>query len=195
MNDEPSWTARFRRVLAPTTGTASKQLYFAALMAGFTLLVMFSRHELVLTPPYLLAIGILLVATVLALTVRWEEITPSWGVLVPVLDIVAVALVRDLLRESSMAVSLLVLLPVLWMAARLRLAGVAISVLSVAMLITLPSLMRATEIDSLTIANSLLLPLIVLQVGLLVVGALKLLDDHHRQLSATLTRTSPPATT
>ena len=72
---------------------------------------------MVLTGQYRAALGVLLVATVLAVVIRWEELRPLWGALVPVLDMVAVALVRDLMRESSMAVSLLVLIPVLWIEA------------------------------------------------------------------------------
>ena len=54
------------------------------------------------------------------------------------------------------------------------------------MLIAAPSLARADAIDSLTITHSLLLPFIVLQVGVLVVGALKLLDGQHRKLTSAL---------
>ena len=186
MDAVSSWTARLGRVASPAGGTASKQLYFAAFMLGYTALIALSHIEVVLTGQYLAALGVLLVATVLAVVIRWEELRPLWGALVPVLDMVAVALVRDLMRESSMAVSLLVLIPVLWMAARLRVTGVSIAVLAVTVLIAAPSLARADAIDSLTITHSLLLPFIVLQVGVLVVGALKLLDGQHRKLTSAL---------
>lgn len=186
MDAVSSWTARLGRVASPVGGTASKQLYFAAIMLGYTVLISLSHVEMVLTGQFLAALGVLLVATVLAVVIRWEELRPLWGALVPVLDMVAVALVRDLMRESSMAVSLLVLIPVLWMAARLRMTGVSIAVLAVTVLIAAPSLARADAIDSLTITHSLLLPFIVLQVGMLVVGALKLLDGQHRKLTSAL---------
>lgn len=181
-----TWTARLGRVVSPTGGTASKQLYFAGFLLGFTLLVSFSHHELVFTAPYLVALGVLATATILAVTIRWEEISPRWGVLVPVLDIVTVALVRDLMRDSSMAISLLVLIPVLWMAGRLRAEGVAVSVVAVSVLVTLPSLVRADHVDSLVVAHSLLLPFTVLQIGLLVIGALRLLDAQNHQLTSAL---------
>lgn len=186
MDAVSSWTARIGRVVSPAGDTASKQLYFAAIMLGYTVLISLSHVEMVLTGQFLAALGVLLVATALAVVIRWEELRPLWGALVPVLDMVAVALVRDLMRESSMAVSLLVLIPVLWMAARLRMTGVSIAVLAVTVLIAAPSLARADAIDSLTITHSLLLPFIVLQVGMLVVGALKLLDGQHRKLTSAL---------
>jgi signal transduction histidine kinase len=172
-----------RRIVSPTGGTVPKQLYFAAFMVAFTLLITISRAELVAAGPYLLALGVLGVATVLAAVFRWEELRPSWGAVVPVIDIVAVALTRDLMRDYAVAVSLLALIPAVWLAARLRRAGVAVATASVTLTITVPSLLRAESIDSLTIANALLLPCTVLQIGLLIVGGLALLDGQNAQLA------------
>jgi two-component system, NtrC family, sensor histidine kinase KinB len=182
-----AWIEGLGRIVSPTRGTASKQLYFAAFVLGLTLLIAVSHPELVLTPPYLLALGVLAGGTVLALVVDWDDRAPAWHALVPVLDMIAVALLRDEMRDSSIAVSLLVLIPVLWLAARLRLCGVAISVAAVTVLIALPALVRAPHVDSLEIAHSLLLPFIVLQIGLLTTGALKLLDGQNHRLAAALT--------
>ncbi|WP_158239476.1 hypothetical protein [Brachybacterium sp. UMB0905] len=106
---------------------------------GFSALVSISRPELVLAADYLTALGMLALATMLALAVRWEEVRPAWGAVVPVLDMVAVALARDAAREHTTAVSLLVLVPTLWLAARLRRDGVVIAVVSTSALIALPS--------------------------------------------------------
>ena len=76
--DAPAaWTARIGAIASPTGGTASKQLYFAAFMLGVTLLIAISRPELVVTGLYLSALGVLAVATVLALTIRWEQLRPG----------------------------------------------------------------------------------------------------------------------
>ncbi|WP_172805647.1 ATP-binding protein [Brachybacterium avium] len=180
------WTERAGWVVSPTRGTTSKQLYFTAFMLGTTLLIAISHPELVLAPPYLVALGVLAGTTVLAVVIEWDARPPAWSVLVPVLDILSVALMRDMLRDSSIAVSLLVLLPVLWLAARARLLGVVISVVAVTALIALPALVRAPHIDSLVIVHSLLLPFIVLQMGLLTVGALSLLDGQNHRLASAL---------
>lgn len=181
-----SWTERLGRVVSPTSGTASKQLYFAATVLGTTALIAVSHHELVLAPPYLLALAVLTVATVLAVVIDWDARPPAWCSVVPVLDMIAVALVRDLLRDSAIAVSLLVLIPVLWLSARARGRGVVIAVLAVTALISVPSLVRAPHVDSLALAHSMLLPFIVLQMGLLTVGALNLMDRKNQHLAEAL---------
>ncbi|WP_394216655.1 sensor histidine kinase [Brachybacterium vulturis] len=181
-----SLTQRLGRVVSPSGGTDSKQLYFAGAMLALTVLIAISHHDLVLTGPYLLALGVLAVSTVLALLVRWDELRVGWTAVVPMLDIVAVALVRDLMRETAVAISLLVFIPSLWMAARLRVPGVWISTLAVTALITGPIVLRAPHIDSLTVAYALLLPFTVLQIGLLTVGGLTVMDGQNRRLAETL---------
>ena len=161
-----SWRERVGRVVSPTGGTASKQLYFTAFVLGTTLLIAVSHPELVLATPYLISLGVLAAATVLAVVIDWDARPAAWSAAVPVLDMIAVALMRDLMRDSSIAVSLLVLIPALWLAGRMRMLGVAIAVASATVLIVVPALVRAPHIDSLTIAHALLLPFIVLQIGL-----------------------------
>ena len=180
------WSERLGRVASPTGGTASKQLYFAAFMLATTLVISFSHSDLVLTPVYLTSLGVLAAATVLALVIEWDVRRGLWLALVPVLDMVAVALLRDLMRDDAIAISLLVFIPALWLAARLRMPGVIISVAAATVLISVPSLIRASHVDSLMIAHALLLPFTLLQIGLLAVGALRLLDGQNRRLSATL---------
>ena len=184
MNAIAPWRARFGRIASPTGGTAAKQLYFAASMVTLTLLIAASRPELLVSAPFLVVLGVLVMTTFLALAVRWEQHPASWGVLVPVLDLIAVALLRDLMRDSAVAVSLLVLIPCLWLAARLRRPGVVFSVLAVTALFSVPTLLRAPVIDPLAIGASLLLPLTALQIGLLVVGGLRLLDGQNSRLRA-----------
>lgn len=181
-----SLTRRLAGIVSPTSGTGSKQLYFTALLVGLTALASISHPELVLTAQYLAALGVLALATVLALAIRWDERRPAWGAVVPVLDMCAVALARDAARDHTIAISLLMLVPTLWLAARLRRNGVLIAVASTSVLIALPSLMRTSHIDSLAVAHSLLLPFIVLQIGVLTVGALTLMDARNQQLTEAL---------
>lgn len=181
-----SWSERIGRVVSPSGGTDAKQLYFAAFVLGTTLIISISHVELLLTPPYLMALGVLATATALSVAVDWEAHRPMWLAVVPVLDMIAVALLRDLMRDSAVAVSLLVFIPALWLAARLRLRGVIIAVVAVSALIVTPILLRASHIDSLTITHALLLPFTVLQIGLLVVGGLAVMDGQHRRLTEAL---------
>ena len=187
MHRAKSLTRRLAGIVSPTSGTGSKQLYFAALLVGFSALVSISHPELVLAADYLTALGMLALATMLALAVRWEEVRPAWSAVVPVLDMGAVALARDAAREHTIAVSLLVLVPTLWLAARLRRNGVLIAVACTSALIALPSRVRASHIDSLVVVHSLVLPFIVLQIGVLTVGALTVMDGRNQQLLEALT--------
>lgn len=186
MDFAASVTRRLAKVASPSSGTASKQLYFVGFLLTFTVIVSISHPEDVLTPAYLAALGVLALATALAFVAPWERLDTRLAALVPVLDIVAIALVRDLMRDSAVAISLLSFIPALWLVGRLRGRGAAIATLSVAALITVPSLMRAERIDSLILAHSLLLPFTVLQIGLLATGALKVLDAQARRMTATL---------
>ncbi|WP_157773357.1 sensor histidine kinase [Brachybacterium vulturis] len=181
-----SLTQRLGRVVSPHGGTASKQLYFAGFMVALTVMIAISRLELLTAPTYLLALGVLAVSTVLALVIRWDELRTGWAVVVPMLDIIAIALVRDHMRDTAVAVSLLVFIPSLWMTARLRLPGVWISTAAVTALFTGPVMLRAPYIDTLTVAYTLLLPFTVLQIGLLVAGGLTVLDGQNQRLAGAL---------
>ncbi|MEE1617860.1 sensor histidine kinase [Brachybacterium sp. J153] len=186
MADRPHPTAPLAAVVAPTSGTGPKQLYFAGLVLGYTLLVAMSALEMVVQPQFLAALGLIAVTTVLALTVRWDSRPLAWAALIPLLDIAGVALIRDLMRDVSMSASLLALIPVMWLSGRLRRTGVLISLVAVTLAITVPSLVRGGELDSMILAHALLLPLTVLQIGLLTEGALGLLDRRNERLQETV---------
>lgn len=186
MDVAASLSRRLAKVVSPASGTAEKQFYFLAFFLTFTVVVAISGESLVLAPTYLTALMLLLVATVLAYVVPWERASPLCVVVVPLLDIAAIGLVRDLMREVGTATSLLTLIPALWLAARLRARGAVIATVSVASAITVPTLLRADPIDSVTLAHAALLPFTVLQVGLLVTGALSVLDRQSDRVSTTL---------
>lgn len=186
MDLSTSMTRRLARVVSPTSGTAAKQLYFFVLVLGFTALVAISGPGYVLSPSYLAALAVLLLATVLAYAIRWEKAGTRWVAVVPVLDILAIGLVRDLMRDSATAASLLSFIPVLWLAARLRTRGTVIAALAVSAAISVPSLVRATHLDSIVLAHAVLLPFTVVQIGMLVTGALAVLDGQTRRMTTTL---------
>lgn len=179
--------ALMSEIASPTRGTSVKQLYFTAFLLTVTLLIALSRPAVVASGQYLLALSVLGLATGLAVGIRWEKHPAGWAALVPLLDIAAVGLVRDLLRNEAIAMSLLVVIPVLWLAARLQARGVALAVLATTAAITVPSLLRAETVDTLTIAVAALLPLTMLQVGLLTVGGLRVMDGQNRELTSALT--------
>lgn len=182
-----SVTRQLARVVSPTGGGGSKQVYFLAFVAVFTLVISFSSPVFVQSGPYLAGLILLALITVAAFAVPWNRL-PSWcGAIIPVLDIVAVGLFRDVLRTEASAVSLLTIIPAIWLVARLRIPGAVIATLCVTAAIAGPALVRsAPDINSTDIARALLLPFTVLQVGLLAAGTLKVLDGQARRMTATL---------
>lgn len=181
-----SLTRRLAQVVTPRDGDAAKQLYFALLMLGFSGMITISHPEVVLSAQYLAALAVVTGATIAAFVVPWKSMGPWWTAVIPLVDFVAVGLARDTLRTSTVAISLLAIIPTLWLAARLRVPGTILATIAATAVIAVPSMIRAEHIDSLTIAQSTLLPFTVLQIGLLASGALKVMDSQSRRMSAAL---------
>ncbi|WP_422115696.1 ATP-binding protein [Brachybacterium sp. UNK5269] len=181
-----SLTRRLAEVVTPRDGDAAKQLYFALLLLGFTAVIAISHLDVVLIGSYLAALAVVTAATVAAFAVPWTRLSPWWAAVIPLVDFVAIGLARDALRGSTTAISLLAIIPTLWLAARLRVSGTVLATVAATLVVTVPSLLRADHIDSLTIAHSALLPFTVLQIGLLASGALKLMEGQSRRMSAAL---------
>ncbi|MCZ4327778.1 sensor histidine kinase [Brachybacterium paraconglomeratum] len=157
-------------------GQASKQLYFVLFFLGITLIVAASGIEQVLTGAYLWAIAILVVATALAYGLPWKRLAPGWDALVPVMDIAAIAILRQLMGGVTPAVSMLAFIPVIWLAGRLKVTGTVIATAAALLMISVPGLMQVPQLTALAILQALMWPVMALQVGLLISGALTLIE-------------------
>ncbi len=167
-------------------GQASKQLYFALFFLGFTLIVAVSGIEQVLAGAYLWAIAILVVATALAYVLPWKRLAPGWDALVPVMDIAAIAILRQLMGGVTPAVSMLAFIPVIWLAGRLKVTGTVIATAAALLWISVPGLMQVPQLTALAILQALIWPVMALQVGLLVSGALTLIEAQAASSRASL---------
>lgn len=174
------------KVVSSTGGQDAKQLYFALFFLVFTLVVAVSGIEHVLTGAYLRAIALVAIATVLAYVLPWKRLAPGWDALVPVLDIAAIAILRQLMGAVTPAVSLLAFIPVIWLAGRLKVTGTVIATIAAFLMLSVPGLMQAPQMTALVILQALIWPVMVLQVGLLISGALKLIDAQAASSRATL---------
>lgn len=174
------------KVVSSTGGQDAKQLYFALFFLVFTLVVAVSGIEHVLTGAYLRAIALVAIATVLAYVLPWKRLAPGWDALVPVLDIAAIAILRQLMGAVTPAVSLLAFIPVIWLAGRLKVTGTVIATIAAFLMLSVPGLMQAPQMTVLVIFQALIWPVMVLQVGLLISGALKLIDAQAASSRATL---------
>jgi two-component system phosphate regulon sensor histidine kinase PhoR len=113
----------------------SRQIVRFLLLAQSPLLVVLAVVTAILTtldpalvaePAFVAAIGLALVTTTVALLLRHKRSRHAWIVLVPLSDILVVALAREgmhLLPGTIPALGALVIGPVLWLAAELRLSA------------------------------------------------------------------------
>ncbi|TFC58931.1 HAMP domain-containing sensor histidine kinase [Cryobacterium sp. TMB1-7] len=84
-----------------------------AVLLGF---VLAGRPEALLETGFQVGLGLAVVATLLGLLVPWPRFGHEWLVMVPLLDVVVVAFLRDGVRDTFPAVGMLIVLPVLWLA-------------------------------------------------------------------------------
>lgn len=164
-------------------GMAAKQLYFTLFTLVVSAIVAFSGPDLVFDTRYILGIIIVGVACVLAFTVPWSKFHSRWMITVPLLDFVAIGLFRETLTVEVPGIALLCFIPTLWLSAQHRREGVGLAVIAAVLTIAVPTVVHASPgLDSVVLARASLLPLTVLQVGLLVASALGRLD---RQVETT----------
>jgi two-component system phosphate regulon sensor histidine kinase PhoR len=79
--------------------------------------------------PYLVGVGVIAAATLLAVRIGLERISERWTVLVPVADLVGLGLMR-VMPESTVGIALV--FPAIWLGLQYGRRGVAITVLTVA---------------------------------------------------------------
>jgi len=105
---------------------AQSQLLTSAamlLLAAFAVAFAYSSFG---NPMFFGGLVLVFLATGLALLVPWTVATKQWAIVVPVLDIVAIAAIREGVPE--LGVGLFMVFPVIWMARNYRLLGAIASV-------------------------------------------------------------------
>ncbi|MEE1617876.1 sensor histidine kinase [Brachybacterium sp. J153] len=175
-------------IVRPTGGATWKQLFFGTFTLLFAVTVWLSAAEKLALYEFLAGLAMLLGTTVLAVCVPWARLPATAVAAVPLLDVVLVALLRDSMRDVTIAFSLLVFVPTLWLVGTLRARGVWLSTLLVTLLFSVPAMVRNVPLDgSLAVVSSLLLPTTVLGMGLLVLGALTSIDRESARARHALT--------
>ena len=84
-----------------------------AVLLGF---VLAGAPEALFETGFQVGLGLLIVATLVGMFVPWQRHGHQWLVIVPLLDVVVVAFLRDGVRDIFPAVGMLIVLPVLWLA-------------------------------------------------------------------------------
>lgn len=100
------------------------------LLAGATLVLvvvaMVVRPLTLFSPPYFFGVVLIFFTTGLAAAVPWNRVAKGWIALLPILDILAIALLRQ--ADPLLGTSLLFVFPVIWMSTHFRLRGAVASV-------------------------------------------------------------------
>ncbi|WP_104164143.1 ATP-binding protein [Cryobacterium sp. N22] len=84
-----------------------------AVLLGF---VLAGAPEALFETGFQVGLGLLIVATLVGMFAPWQRHRHQWLVIVPLLDVVVVAFLRDGVRGTFAAVGMLIVLPVLWLA-------------------------------------------------------------------------------
>jgi two-component system phosphate regulon sensor histidine kinase PhoR len=92
------------------------QLPFLAGVAVLLLFVVAGNPAALLETGFQVGLAVAVVASLAGMLVPWQRHGHQWLVIVPLLDVVVVAFLRDGVRESFPAVGMLIVLPVLWLA-------------------------------------------------------------------------------
>ncbi|MCD1287586.1 MULTISPECIES: ATP-binding protein [unclassified Brevibacterium] len=167
-------------------GVAAKQCFYFGFVLLISALLAISASPLVSSPQYLVGLGILTLATIVAAISPWPKIDRRWAGLLPVVNIGVAGALRDVFRDDAPAVALLAFLPAVWLAFFFLQSGTVIAAIAVTVSLSLPTLLRAFPlIDSVLITRSMLIPLAVAQICFMVALARRrALDERKRTQQA-----------
>ncbi|MEW1943157.1 HAMP domain-containing sensor histidine kinase [Pseudarthrobacter sp. NPDC080037] len=115
-------------------------------------------------PAFEVALVLGLGLTAVCVLVPWNRLPRSAFVVIPLLDFLAVALAREATVETFTSLGLLLVFPVIWLAARLGRTGVALSFVASGLVAGLP-LLGGPSASAADIARPFLLPAIMTVIG------------------------------
>ncbi|MBX7443364.1 MULTISPECIES: cell wall metabolism sensor histidine kinase WalK [unclassified Arthrobacter] len=145
--------------------TQRRGMLVSQLPLTFSLLIVavilaFVSPDTLADPAFEFALLLGLVLTALCVLVPWNRLPVHSFVVVPLLDFLAVAFAREAAIESVTSLGLLLVFPVIWLAARLGRLGVVLSSLATALVVGLP-MFAGPSISISDAARPFLLPAIM----------------------------------
>jgi signal transduction histidine kinase len=130
-------------------------------------------------------VGLALAASVIAFVLPWERWRPIWLIVVPIIDIAAVALLRGELFEVMPSVGALTIFPILWIAYAYSGRAIVVAILGVVAITSFPFfyewLMPASAAEWINIVT---LPTIFIGVAFVVNVAARILRRNRERLLA-----------
>lgn len=140
-------------------------------------------HEfLTPTPALPIGLGLIAIASVLALLLPWERWNPSTLISVAVIDIMGIALIRAVLLDDLPSVGILAIFPVLWLAYGFRPWAMGVAILGALVITSFPFAFRGRwPTTPLEWSNVVLLPALIVGVAIVVnVAAAQLRRNRQR---------------
>ncbi|HCB57174.1 MAG TPA: diguanylate cyclase [Arthrobacter bacterium] len=186
LRPSPRAVALYFRKLGPRTQVALCQLPLSLIVTILGVMTPFVWPSLLVSPLYLAAIALHLILFAACFLTPWERLPPSYYVAVPVLDLLAIALLRNGAAPLLPALAILVVFPVIWLAASGILVRTSLVLSALGpFLIMLPT--TAGKFPNLTasdITALVLFPLVMLAVSLAIRFASVNMRIQQRQLQA-----------
>jgi signal transduction histidine kinase len=158
------------------------QLLFgvAFVVVVFTLQVF--APELVTAPITMAGITLAFVVTGVTIVLPWHKVPRGWVMVVPILDIIAIGIVR--IGEPTSGIGLLWVFPTIWLASYFRLLGAAIAVVGSGTLIWVSEILGGRAFTPQSVPSVVILP-----IALLFVATSMLLTSRRASAQRALMRT------
>ncbi|RUR03570.1 sensor histidine kinase [Labedella endophytica] len=138
-------------------------------------------------PLFLTGVAVTVVSTVLVFLVPWNALPVEAVVIIPLLDIVAVAILRESLYETLPSAGFLIIFPVVWLSYRFPFGAILLSVTGALLVTALPILVgRPAPSTGREWVELFLLPALVSIVAVMVFGAAQLLRATRAQADRVL---------
>lgn len=186
LRPSPRAVALYFRKLGPRTQVALCQLPLSLIVTILGVMTPFTWPSLLVSPLYLAAIALHLILFAACFLTPWERLPPSYYVAIPVLDLFAIALLRNGAAPLLPGLAILVVFPVIWLAASGILVRTSLVLSALGpFLIMLPT--TARDFPNLTasdITALILFPLVMLAVSLAIRFASVNMRIQQRQLQA-----------
>lgn len=182
----PRGVALYFRKLGRRTQVALCQLPLSLIVSVLGVMTPFTWPSLLSSPVYLAGLALHLLLFVACFVIPWERMRDSAYLIIPVLDLVAIGLLRNGAAPLLPGLAILVVFPVIWLAASGMLVRANLMLSAVApFLIMLPSTAgKLSNLKAADITALVLFPLMILAVFLAIRFASVNMRGQQRELQA-----------
>lgn len=176
--------ARYFRKLGPRTQVALCQLPLSLIVAILGVMTPFAWPSLMGSPLYLAGIALHVTLFLACFLTPWERLRNSAYLVIPVIDLLAIGLLRNGAAPLLPGLAILVVFPVIWLAASGMLVRTSLVLSAVGpLVIMLPSTLgKLPNLAAADITSLILFPLVMLAVALAIRFASVNMRVQERQL-------------